>query len=261
MLNRTCNEWRTVEHMLKAMVLSVREAGKYGPVVLHTDSFGQQLALLLGLQAEVLTTFEDTDNDYPEELFAVGKVQAYSCHSAPFMHVDLDAFLFDLPQRLLDAQVGCFCPESTLRSGAYGMVYDYARYGLRPVYSWTTDLAEAANMGIYVCRDSTLNEEYCHQVSSFLSLNREALRVLPRDKLRLLNMSLEQYTLAALAKQFGHAIEYCQGSPSVDWKSGVVHLMGRHKYRIENCSMLDKLCDVDVSDAQVAWEFEVTRGR
>jgi hypothetical protein len=67
----------------------------YEDVTLVTDKFGKQILIdILGLPYSDVIVELDNLNHYPEDLWALGKIYAYSIQNAPFLHVDSDIFIW-----------------------------------------------------------------------------------------------------------------------------------------------------------------------
>jgi hypothetical protein len=87
-------------------ILSVLLARKQlGRAVIYTDSRGARLLEPLQLPFDEVHIIFD-DFRYPPHLWMASKLQAYRCQTEPFVHIDLDAYLWaPLPARLTEATV------------------------------------------------------------------------------------------------------------------------------------------------------------
>jgi hypothetical protein len=85
-------------------MLAVLQAKKYvGRVELYADAAGAQLLSEMQLPFDVIHADLD-DSGYPPQLWATAKLLTYARQTEPFLHLDLDSYLFGpLPARLAGA--------------------------------------------------------------------------------------------------------------------------------------------------------------
>jgi hypothetical protein len=104
----TAHGWHRPEHHLLAWGLSLLLARRHYPeTALVTDSAGKALLVdTLGLSFTSVSTELDCLRDADPDLWALGKLVAYSIQDEPFIHLDTDVFLWRaLPARLTSAPV------------------------------------------------------------------------------------------------------------------------------------------------------------
>lgn len=78
-------------HALSAILLNIFYKGQ---TILVTDKFGKALLVdSLGLKYDEVIVGLDVLNKYPKDLWALGKLYAYSILNKPFIHVDFDFLL------------------------------------------------------------------------------------------------------------------------------------------------------------------------
>lgn len=79
----------------------------YGDVELVTDKYGKSILYdILELPFSSVKTDMDVLNDYDHNLWALGKIFAYSIQQEPFIHVDYDVFVWKLfPQYILKSEL------------------------------------------------------------------------------------------------------------------------------------------------------------
>lgn len=94
------------EAYASSIILSIMLAKEnIGRVELYTDSVGKLLISNLGLAVDKIHVVYD-DFNYPHPLWVASKLLTYSVQEEPFIHIDLDAYLWSpLPNRLADAAV------------------------------------------------------------------------------------------------------------------------------------------------------------
>jgi len=81
---------------------------QYGSVTMYTDYYGKKLFEDLQIPYSSIQTDLETLNQYPSELWALGKIRSYSLQNEPFLHIDTDVFIWDrFPQQFVAADL-CF---------------------------------------------------------------------------------------------------------------------------------------------------------
>ena len=235
------SSFNNAEQQFKSAVLAVVLAKKhFGRVELVTDTTGTKLFQPLEtLFDDVSTALDDLPN-YRADLWTVGKLKAYQIQTEPFCHLDFDAFLFDpLPPRVLKSRIFTQGRESLSdisKQKAYYRIEEICQNFpfVPPCWLWALERSGnrqlACNVGIYGTNSLALNAEYCKQVFAMLDspLNRQAFET--TGCLMHFNISLEQFTLAALCRQHGIQMEYLLADANcVDMTRGYVHLLGTAK--------------------------------
>jgi hypothetical protein len=88
--------WRSPEHHFQSWVLSFLTAQLHYPeTALYTDDLGAELLVdRLGLPFNYVSTALNDLADVDEGWWAAGKLLAYSRQTAPFVHIDSDAYLW-----------------------------------------------------------------------------------------------------------------------------------------------------------------------
>lgn len=99
------NEMFFISHALS--ILKLKEF--YDNVELITDDVGAKILLdYLELPYSTYNLSLNEINDYHPELWALGKIKAYSIQTTPFIHVDNDVFIWDtFPVNLLSKPLFC----------------------------------------------------------------------------------------------------------------------------------------------------------
>jgi hypothetical protein len=89
--------WRHPKYHLMSWALSCLSFKKYyGEIELFTDTAGKHLLInQLQLPYTKVRVVLDELNDYPEYLWAIGKLRTYALQEEPFLHVDGDAFIWE----------------------------------------------------------------------------------------------------------------------------------------------------------------------
>ena len=87
-------------------VLSAFSIAQFYEAELVTDSYGAECAEFIGLPYRAISRSFDSLPQQLSQLWALGKLWLYQQQSEPFLHIDLDAYLWErLPQRCEEAEV------------------------------------------------------------------------------------------------------------------------------------------------------------
>lgn len=105
--NNQFGGWQNYEAYWSSWVLSFHCAKKYYPIHLVTDSKGKAFLVdRLGLSYDNISVAFDDMPILPKELWAFGKLYAYSLQKTPFIHIDADVYLWDkLPDYIHEADL------------------------------------------------------------------------------------------------------------------------------------------------------------
>lgn len=95
--NRPDGGWLNQSYYFMSWVFSFWQLSKKYPVIeLVTDRKGKELLVdLLELPYSKVHVKLDDLNEYPAELWALGKMYSYALQEEPFLHVDSDFFIWD----------------------------------------------------------------------------------------------------------------------------------------------------------------------
>ena len=157
------------EHFFKvAFELAILTArNHFKTIELITDTEGSQLLVeKMGLQFDTVTTDLDECHDIPVNLWAFGKLKAYSVQKEPFMHLDFDLFMLKpLPKWFFDAQILMQSEENFKQS-----YFQYYKQGFDVLKSHKNTPVE---MGAY--GDVILSEQSAHNAGVLGGQNWQAL--------------------------------------------------------------------------------------
>jgi hypothetical protein len=167
----------------------------YGKVELYTDRFGKELLIdRLNLPYDkVHIVLNDLDN-YPSQLWALGKVYTYSLQDEPFLHADSDVFIWErLPEDFTNAQV--FSQNEEVNFPRYQEVLEVVKKKfinvpseLTHIYDKTNNIL-AFNAGIIGGRDVEFFKRYTRKAISFINDNIQNLYLVEGG---IFNMLFEQ---------------------------------------------------------------------
>jgi len=72
---------------------------------LYADQGGREILEKAGITFDEYTTLDRSSRD--ERWWSMGKVEAYSKQTGPFLHIDFDVFMVDMDEKVYNAEVIC----------------------------------------------------------------------------------------------------------------------------------------------------------
>jgi len=239
--------WADRKYNYFSWALSALQLRKYyDKLELVTDREGAELLInKLELPYTEVKVVLDVLNQYPADLFAVGKIYTYSLQKEPFLHIDGDAIIWEKFSDELERSP-LFC-QSREEGGFFDAYYSKSFYSMvRHLRYFPEILHEsvakygrirAINAGIIGGNDLDFFRAYTSGAFEFIDRNLEHL-----DKIEIesSNAVFEQFLFKAMAEQQGKDIRYLLTDMDavmndiVDF-SGVpsrwtfIHLYGEHK--------------------------------
>ena len=102
--------WLSANFFFYSCLLScLKFKQNYGEVTLYTDNLGKELLIdKLEIPYSKVNLELNELQDYPAELWALGKVFTYSLQEKPFIHADTDVFIWNkLPADFLKVRFIC----------------------------------------------------------------------------------------------------------------------------------------------------------
>lgn len=186
---------------------------EYHKISLITDKAGKELFIdKMGLPYhQVSTPLDLLNNEYPEYLWAIGKLYTYSIMEKPFIHVDNDIFIWEpLGQNLLSAPLVAHNLEVSYSHNKifFTDILNKFRYVpdiLIESFRLNNNVNEI-NAGILGGTDIHFFKEYCSLAFDFVDKNLDIIRKL--DRPGMFNVIYEQFLFYALAKSKSRKIEY-----------------------------------------------------
>lgn len=245
--------WLSAEYNWMSWALSVGQLRQfYDEVELVTDQVGKQILIdTLQLPYTHVKVVLDELNDYPQKLWALAKIHAYSCQSTPFLHVDGDVFIWEqFNEELLNNRL-------IAQNFEFGFVfYTQALAQLRGVGGFVPDYLNVINPHFLTCNagiiggiDTNFFREYAQKAKTFVKQNEPYLDLID---VRNFNMLTEQGIFSALASQ-KHIPVCCQmqhlavvdssypglvNFENVPYQTKFIHALGEFKRQPETCRHL-----------------------
>ncbi|MBS7252939.1 DUF6734 family protein [Flavobacterium branchiicola] len=224
----------------------------YGEVLLYTDDLGKELLIdKLEIPYSKVQLDLNSLQNYPPELWALGKILSYSLQEAPFIHADTDVFVWDkLPQPLLDADLLAqnfefnFPKYKEVLETALKEFQNFPR-NLFSIYEQTNDVF-AFNAGIIGGNNVSFFKEYKSKVFQIIDDN---LDQLSKIDLGVFNMVYEQMLGFELAQEKQIEIRFLKPKMNeaftnvmkfhlVPIKENYIHTVGYAKKSTEMCEQL-----------------------
>lgn len=245
--------WLSANFFFYSCLLScLKFRQNYGEVSLYTDDLGKELLIdkLEIPYSEVSLDLNSLQN-YPCELWALGKIKAYSLQDKPFIHADTDVFVWEkFPERLLEADL--LAQNFEFNFPKYGEVLEIALAEFEnfprdsfPMYAQTKDVF-AFNAGIIGGNNIAFFKEFKSKVFQIIDDN---LDKLDKIDLGVFNMVYEQMLGYELANEKQIEIHFLKPKMNeaftnvmkfhlVPIKENYIHTVGYAKKSIEMCEQL-----------------------
>jgi hypothetical protein len=193
----------------------------YDEVELVTDAAGYDLLInRLELPYTSVKVVLDDLNDYHPELWALGKIYAYSLQDKPFIHVDGDVFIWQrFEDRLHNASLLCQSREEGVHfNRMYSQVFlpmlqhfeYYPKVMDRSISR--NDGIKAVNAGILGGCNTDFFKMYAKEAFSFIDNN---LQHLDKIELSLSSIIFEQFLFSALLEESNETLEYLNPNTNV----------------------------------------------
>lgn len=200
--DRNSGGWLGKKHHYMSWTLSCLQLNKfYDEVELVTDKPGYDLLVnQLKLPYTNIKIVLDKLNDYHSDLWALGKLYAYSIQEQSFIHVDGDVFIWDrFPKKIEDSFL-CAQNFETDEPG-YDYVYDFVQANFKFIPGFLDNKENrhirSVNAGILGGSNISFFREYTSIAFDFVNKNLDKMEGLD---LGAFNMFYEQYLFYCLAR-------------------------------------------------------------
>lgn len=247
--------WRHKKYFYMSMALSCLSFKKYyDEVELVTDNYGSKLLIdTLKLPYTNVKVTLDKFNKYSSQLWAIGKLYAYSIQEDPFLHADNDVYIWErfdhsftdssLLAQHLDLEQGHY--EFAMNHIGY---YDFEIPDLLINDFQENQTYQVANAGIIGGKEVDFFHEYAKRSFKFINMNLKKLNAnIIGSSYALL---YEQYLFSALARKKGLNVAYYYTADDFlkitisnfmnSYKpKKYVHLLSDTKTYFENCRELE----------------------
>lgn len=276
-LMREDNEWRTPKHMMLAICLAIKQAQQnIGPVHFYVDDFGAKFLELLPVKGFTIhNVLNEFSEKFPIEMYTISKIHVYSLQRAPFIHIDFDAFVLQNFQAFQSPVFGMF-KEATIGNDYYTsldqLIEKYSFTNIPPSWNFVKEeygtysgFPCATNAGALGGTDMEYWAEYCNETLGFLHANVDKFKDAGRPAMKVLNLSIEQYTVNSLCAYRNIIPQYLfpEGNFS-PWNNTFPHMLSYEKQNISSIHKLEKLIQFlygELFDVEAATKLWVTESR
>lgn len=274
---REDNEWRTPKHMMLAIVLAVKQAQKLiGPVTFYVDAFGEKLLKQLPLEGvTIVNCLDEFSAQFPPEMYTISKIHVYGLQTSPFIHIDFDAFILKAFPEISNPVVSMF-KEATQGNEYYQninpLVEQYNFDCIPKSWEYVKDkygsyggLHYSLNAGVFGGTDMEFWSDYCSETLTFLHANIDKFKSAGRSAMKVLNLTIEQYTAATLAEMKGISptLLFPEGNFK-SWNATFPHMLSYEKQNIGSIYQMEKLIKFlygELFDVEAATKLWVTECR
>ncbi|MFA0964339.1 DUF6734 family protein [Roseivirga sp. BDSF3-8] len=205
----------------------------YEKLEIVTDEMGKEILIdKLGLPYRSVRVVLDELNEYHPDLWALGKLYAYSIQSEPFLHVDSDIFIWKpFDARLTNAPLIAQNRESYTShyTFQYSEVYKY--FEVIPAYlqglNEQFEFIPAINAGILGGNDLEFFKTYTSEAFNFVNANSQTIPKL--TDIGGFNSVYEQSLFRFLSQDQGKGITFMfPDSPDTPEQVGFIHEASVH---------------------------------
>lgn len=237
--------WPSLEVFLSCWAFSCLTIKRFYPdICLITDALGKKVFMdILKLPYTNCETQFDELDVFGTDLWAIGKMKAYSLQDEPFIHIDGDVFLWDhLDQNITSKAV--FVQSLEKDPLLYDTVLAEVKRELdgfpKEASKFFNDKEGNSgwNTGVFGGNDIDFIKHYANEVLSFVEKNKEQLT---KHQIKNINMFFEQYLLLCFAKYHKKEISVLFEDMSNDFSevlnfhlvpnySSYIHIVGKAKW-------------------------------
>jgi hypothetical protein len=233
----------------------------YAAVTLFTDNAGKDILIdKLDIPYTSVNTSLEKINNYPSELWALGKILAYSLQESPFIHADMDVFIWEkFSNKFTNSEI--IAQNIEINFPRYKEVLDIVLNNFKNIPSCLTQQYNqskniyAFNAGILGGQNIDFFKEYASIVFSFINDNLEALQQVNTG---VFNMIYEQVLGYGLAVSRSKKISFYTQSANAAFTnlmkfhtipklSTYIHTVGYAKKSIYACEQIKYLLQYEFS--------------
>ncbi len=254
-VGRANGGWRYNKYQFMSWALSCLSFKKqYGKIELVTDLEGQKVLIdQLNLPYTSVRLDLEQLNSYPKELWAIGKLYAYSIQDEPFLHVDGDVYIWEKFSAALE-KAQLIGQHVDTDEGHYDFgIQQLVRRNIAIPFEMKRDFAthkkfKATNAGILGGTNLDFFKEYVDRAFWFINKN---LKKVDSDMIgSSYALIYEQYLFSVMARQQGLIVKHyiddereeLLGLSNFRKRYGskkYVHLLGEAKFAFESCRELE----------------------
>ncbi|WP_298422723.1 DUF6734 family protein [uncultured Kordia sp.] len=196
--------WLDKKYLYMSWALSCLQFRKYfDNVELVTDAYGKKILIdVLKLPYTKVTVALDELDKYPQDLWALGKIYAYSIQKEPFIHADGDVFIWeDIHNKVKNAPL--YVQSLEVNMPVYHThfneivnAFEYIPDVLKNITP-NKDILTAINAGLFGGHNLDFIQEYTKEAFKFVDDNLENMDTITKGPF---NMIYEQLLFFYMAK-------------------------------------------------------------
>jgi hypothetical protein len=211
--DRNMGGWSKRQYNYMSWALScLRFREHYDEVELITDELGAEMLIgKLNLPYTRVRTELDQLNHYHPDLWALGKIYAYSVQDAPFLHADGDVYIWSkFEERIETAPLAAQNEEVNFPCYAEAFKELETKFHFLPnAVHWDREVNKGftgINAGVLGGNRVDLINHYAREAFKFIDNNVDFLSSINIGNF---NIVFEQYLFYCITQQQGQPIEYC----------------------------------------------------
>lgn len=245
--NENCSWMKNEMHYFCWALSCLKLKQHYDHVELVTDQKGKEMLIdRLGLPYDSVKVVLDDLNDYPKELWAIGKIYAYQQQDQAFIHVDGDICIWDrFPERIEKASLTAQHEEDCYEFGSahfqnlLDIKVNYFPPEILKYRKENNQKIVEANAGILGGNDIDFIQSYCKEAFNFVDKSMD--QALKAEHAGMFNTVFEQYLFYCMAYTKNKKVNYLFEEPinsrfeelvrvmDVPYASKFIHLLSFHK--------------------------------
>ncbi len=229
----------------------------YDQVELYTDEVGYDLLIKkLKLPYTKVHVVLDRINNYPKELWAIGKIITYGLQDQSFIHVDNDVFLWKkFPKRIEKAQL--IGQHEEINYGFNKNVIDDVKQKAIYLPHEISDLDgfyNETNAGIIGGNDYVFFHDFSRKAIDFIDRNRNAIGSFHIPET--FNTVFEQYLFSCMCKTYKRNVEFLFHNIDDQFRElGEVELIPNKQYYVHALAFYKKDFHIGEFIAYHLWRY------
>jgi hypothetical protein len=253
--------WHNANFFLYSCLLScLKFKEHYGNVELFTDNYGKKLLVdTLDLPYSEVNTSLETLQNYPPELWALGKILTYSLQNEPFLHADTDVFIWKkLPENFTNGAL--FAQSIEHNFPKYKEVLDIIQRDFKnipPVLFQkyhSTGVIEAFNAGVIGGQNTEFFKDLSHLVFGLIDANLDQINKVSVGDF---NMVFEQMLGLNLVREKGLEVKFLKHTMDAAFTEAMkFHIVPAKEYYIHTVGYAKKSLQVcEQIQARLQYEY------
>ena len=245
-LHKSCAGFPSEHYLKVSFELAILTARKhFSKIELVTDTEGADLLVnRFGLNFDHVDLSLNECQDIPSDVWAAGKLKAYSIQKEPFVHLDYDLFLMkDLPEGFVNGRIIMQSREPFFNHPFYQSGIEQLKLTHKNIpVEFEMKLNYAFNAGILGGQDWQAVADFGKKAFILIMDNLENIKRLPKYRISEMNVIYEQAFIACYAAYHDIRVNMLVENHSLQEdveRVGLVHLLADSKNNIELCNHME----------------------